>query len=53
MHEETATSLIGITYQSLKMAEIQQTVGSAYRHGRQEFGTRPILVKKSNQKSIF
>lgn len=53
MHEETATSLIGITYQSLKMSEIQQTVGSAYRHGRQEFGARPILVKKSNQQSIF
>lgn len=53
MHEETATSLIGVTYQSLKMNEILQAVGSAYRHGRQEFGTRPILVKKSNQKSIF
>jgi len=53
MHEETATSLIGVTYQSLKMNEILQAVGSAYRHGRQEFGTRPILVKKSNQQSIF
>jgi hypothetical protein len=53
MHEETAISLVAMTYQSLKMTEIQQTIGSAYRHGRQEFGTRPILVKKSSQQSIF
>ena len=53
MHESTAISLLAMTYQSLKMTEIQQAVGSAYRHGRQEFGTRPILVKKSNQQSIF
>jgi len=53
MHEQAAVSLIATTYQSLKMNEIQQAVGSAYRHGSQEFGTRPILVKKSNQQSIF
>ena len=53
MHEEPAIGMILQTYQSLQLKEIQQAVNSAYRSNRHEFGTRPILVKKSNQSSIF
>ena len=50
---DVAVMLTAQNYQSLKLEEIQQTVGSAYRHGKQEFGSRPILVKKSNQFNMF
>ena len=53
MHEESAVMMIMQTYQSLKLKEIQQAVSSAYKNNRHEYGTRPILVKKGNQSSIF
>lgn len=53
MMEETAVMLIAQTYQSLKVKEVQTAVGSAYKHNKQEHGTKPILIKKTDQSNMF
>lgn len=48
-----AVQLISSTYQSLEMNEIEITVNSAYKNNSDEFGSRPIFIKKGNQQSLI
>ncbi len=53
MMEDTAITMIATTYQSLELKEIQQAVGSAYKHHKHEWNTKPVFVKKNNQSKMF
>lgn len=51
--ESIAIDVIFINYQSLGLDEISRTVKSAYRHNKDEFGTKPISVKDDGQKKML
>jgi len=52
IHKEAAVDIIFGYYPSLGQEELIRTVKSAYRYN-DEFGTRPILKKKSNQQELL
>lgn len=53
MDEEHALAMIWNKYSSLDYKELQGSVGSAYRHNKSEFGSKPITERRSNQGDFF
>lgn len=52
MDVNTAISMISARYASLSLEEVNTTVKSAYNN-KSEFGTKPILERKTNQNQLF
>lgn len=52
IQKETTMHLIISSFRSLSQEEVETTVTSAYKRTSAEFGTRPILKKKSNQSKL-
>jgi hypothetical protein len=53
MDKNLALSFVSARYQSLTIEEVKTTVFSAYNNNPSEYGSRPILERKSNQKSLL
>jgi len=53
IEQPVAESIIMGNYPSLGPKEIETTVKSAYGRNQHEFGTRPILEKKTSQSGLF
>ena len=49
---QTVNLIMG-RYSSMGLSEIKTTVMSAYKHNNQEFGSKPIFKKKTNQDNFF